>query len=68
MAGVDDDDTEMNRFEFPGPSAPFAARADQSLAISKYVSRGKITYKDLIFVTRNIVSVKIKCRVRLQYY
>ena len=54
MAGVDDDDTEMYRFECPGPSAPFAARADQSLAISGYVSQGKITYEDLIFVTRNV--------------
>ena len=47
MAGVD----ELNRFECPRPSAPFAS-AD--VAISEYVSRGKIAYKDLIFVRRNV--------------
>ena len=44
--GVD----ELNHFECPG-SVPFAS-AD--VAISEYVSRGKIAYKDLIFVRRNI--------------
>ena len=42
MAGVDEDETELNRFECPGPSAPVA-----SADLAMYVSWGKITYKDL---------------------
>ena len=45
--GVD----ELNHFECPGPSAPFAS-AD--VAISEYDSQGKIVYKDMIFVRRNV--------------
>ena len=49
MAEVDDDDTELNCFEWPEPSAPFA-----SADLAMYVSWGKITYKDLMFVQRNV--------------
>ena len=47
--GVDDGDTELNRFECPGPSAPVT-----SAGLMMYVSWGKIMYKDLIFVRRNV--------------
>ena len=43
--GINDDDTEMNCFECPGPSAPVA-----SADLAMYVSWEKITYKDLILV------------------
>ena len=49
MAGVDDDDTELNHFECPGPLVSFA-----SANLAMYISWGKITYKDLIFVRRNV--------------
>ena len=49
MAGVDRDGAESNPFERPGPSEPFSST---DAAICVYVSRGKVTFKDLLFVTR----------------
>ena len=40
MAGVDDDDTELDHFECPGSLAPVA-----SADLAMYVSWGKITEK-----------------------
>ena len=50
MAEVDHDGAESNPFERPGPSEPFSST---DAAICVYVSRGKVTFKDLLFVTRN---------------
>ena len=50
MVGVDDDGTNLNPFERPGPSEPFSST---EAAICVYVSRGKVMFKDLLFVTRN---------------
>ena len=48
MVGVNDDDTELNRFECPGLLAPVA-----SADLAVYISWGKITYKDVI-LRRNV--------------
>ena len=50
MAGVNDDGAESNPFERPDPSEPFSIT---DAVICVYVSRGKVTFKDLLFVTRN---------------
>ena len=50
MVRVDDDSAELNPFKRPGPSEPFSST---DLTICVYVSRGKVTFKDLLFVTRN---------------
>ena len=50
MTGIDDDDAESNPFKRPGPSELFS---NTDAVICMYISWGKVTFKDLLFVTRN---------------
>ena len=50
MARVDDNVAELNPFKCLGHLEPFSST---NPAIYMYVSRGKVTFKDLLFVTRN---------------
>ena len=50
MVRVDDDGAESNPFECHGCSEPFSSTDP---AICVYLSQGKVTFEDLLFVTRN---------------
>ena len=50
MLGKDGESMMTNPFECPDPSEPFSSTDP---AICVYFSQGKVTFKDLLFVTRN---------------